>query len=92
MFLTSVGAARGMLAMDLSVLTSSLPAVASMPFCPATAKLERVLSIHAVDWVLSHLSFLRMSDIFSAMRKASSRRPSIVSVMSEIDIRRSSLL
>ena len=30
--------------MDLSVLTSSLPAVASMPFCPATAKLERVLS------------------------------------------------
>ncbi|MFR4237518.1 MAG: hypothetical protein ACLT1W_15780 [Alistipes onderdonkii] len=54
--------------------------------------MERVLSIHAVDWVLSHLSFLRMSDIFSAMRKASSRRPSIVSVMSEIDIRRSSLL
>ena len=92
MFVTPVSSVSGMLTKDLSVRMLSLPALASMPVWPDTMKLERVLSIHAVDCVLSHFSFLRMSDIFRAVRNASSRLPSSVCVMSTTAIWRSLLL
>ena len=91
-FFTSVSAVSGMEAIDLALRSCSRPTRASMPVCPVEAKLTSVLSIQAVDCVLSHLSFFRMSDIVRAVRNAASRCPNSVCVISTIAICRSGLL
>ena len=91
-FFTSVGAVSGMEAIDLALRIGSRPIRASIPVCPVEAKFASVLSIQAVDCVLNHLSFFRMSDILRAVRNAASRCPSSVCVISTIAICRSGLL